>query len=61
MTSGGNTDNVEHRHSVIKRRMEEFQCTYCPPHGGENEGIHGKRHGVWRNRKFIKSKRKEVK
>ena len=61
MTSGGTADNVERRQDVTRRRMAEFQCTFCPPHRGENEGVHGKRHGVWRKRKFIKSKRKEVK
>lgn len=42
MVFGGNTDNVKNRQRVLKERLDDGQCTFCPPHQGENYGYHGR-------------------
>lgn len=45
MVSGGNTDNRTHKQAVRKMLAESGRCSLCAPHGGENYGYGGKRHG----------------
>jgi hypothetical protein len=61
MQSGVSADGAETRRLRIKDRMEEFQCTYCPPHRGENSRVHGKKNTRWVNGVRIKRKNKEQK
>lgn len=32
--------NEKDRRSLAKRRHDEAQCLYCPPHRGENQRYH---------------------
>lgn len=47
MAQGGNGDNRKHRARVRKQIRESGRCTLCPPHGGENYGYGGDRHGKY--------------
>lgn len=58
MTGGGNTDNRINRQRVLKHRHDDGQCTYCPPHRGENQNNHD---GRFINGVFVKSKDKDRK
>lgn len=56
MVSGNGYDKVEYRRRVQKDFSNEFQCTLCKPHRGEND--RGKRHGRWISGEFVPSKPK---
>jgi|DEB0MinimDraft_4_1074332.scaffolds.fasta_scaffold01689_3 hypothetical protein len=45
MVHGGNADNRVHRAEVRKKIAASGRCLFCPPHGGENYGYGGDRHG----------------
>lgn len=45
MVSGYGYDRWSDRRRIAKALSDEFKCTWCRPHGGENEG---RRHGKYR-------------
>lgn len=55
MASGNGYDAWLQRKMVNKVFSDDFKCTFCPPHRGENER---RRDGKWRNGKFVPSKDK---
>ena len=61
MTSGGNADNREYRLRLNRERANEGQCTYCPPHRGENGARCKNKHAWVKRLGWINRKDKEKK